>query len=450
MKTIFFDLETTDLNFVGQILNYAFVAVDSSWKITDTLHGTIKVSPLQLPSPYAILANRVDLIKHQETAEDTEPNAMLKIRHWLDDVIEKEKDPVKLIGFNSVRFDVPFLRTSMIRNGINPYHPQLRYGDVLHVAQKLAAVNPSFDAMLGVNKSLKLERLCQLENIMQGKQTHESLDDVLITIELAKHFSNNYGIDVRSWSEYEAKKFEDGKKVVIKVFPEKDAKYHQDEYANNKTSARLVCLDVDKAYSLWIDIDAWKEGKGADSISWYSKAYSTFFVDKEIKDEATLSLAAEAREDLSMFNLKNFFPERNCDIEQFIYMMKFNENGALSDAIWSGNTDGLKQLNSKYGSKLYLRYLMNQKPLSETFDMVKKYALYRYGGKMKVNKMDITQNDPKSFHITYGELLNTLDKLLSEKQGEDKKLLTSLLEFYKQSPITIVAGDELIGVVNAS
>lgn len=444
MKSIFFDLETTDLNFVGQILNYAFVVVGDQWEVVDTLHGTIKVSNLQLPSPYAILANRVDLIQHQEEAEDNEQQAMAKIRMWLERTIETERNPVKLIGFNSIRFDLPFLRTSMIRNGVNPYHPQLRYGDLLHVAQKLAAVNPSFDAMLGANKSLKLERLCQLENIMDTKQTHESLDDVLITIKLAKHFATYYGIDVRKWTEYEAGKYEDGRTVVMKVFPEKDAKYHQDEFANNRSNARMVALDVDKSYALWIDIDLWKEGKGAEAVSWYSKAYSNFFVEKVIKDPEAIALAQEAREDLSMFNLKNFFPERNCDIEQFIYMMKFNESGALSDAIWSNNLDGLKQLNSKYGSKLYLRHLMNNKPLSETVELVRKYALYRYGGKMKVNKMDINENAPQSFHITYNELVSSANKLLEERTDkEDKKLLKSLIKFYEQSPITIAAGKEL-------
>lgn len=443
MNSIFFDLETSDLNFVGQILNYAFVLVDSDWNAIDTLHGTVRVSNLQLPSPYAILANRVDMTQHQQDAEDSEPNAMLKIRQWIENIVENETDPIKLIGFNSTRFDVPYLRTSMIRNGINPYHPQLRYADLLHVAQKVATVNKHFDLLLGENKSLKLDRLCKLAGILSRDQSHESLDDVLITIELAKHFSLSYGHDVRDWSAYEAKKYEDGRTVVLKVFPEKDAKY-QDEYSNNSRSARLVALDVDKKYSLWIDIDLWRQGRGRDSISWYSKETSTFFVDSVIKDDTLNDLAIGAREDLSSINLKNFFPERNCDIEQFIYMMRFNENEALSDAIWSNNTSTLKNISSKYGSKLYLRHLMNSKPWSESTAMIKSYALYRYGGKMKVDKMDIAQNYPKSFHTTYNELINSTTNLLNgTTKTEDKKLLSSLLKFYEQSPITLVAGEEL-------
>lgn len=450
MKTIFFDLETTDLNFVGQILNYAFVLVDKDWKTLDTLHGTIKISNVQLPSIYAILANRVDVLEHQKVAEDTEPQAMAKIRAWLDNILENSKDPIKLIGYNSVKFDVPFLRTSMIRNGINPYHPNLKLGDLLHVAQKIATVNPSFQAMLGDNKSLKLERLVQLENISSEKQKHESLADVLITIELAKHFATHYGLDVRTYQEYEAKKHEKGT-VVIKAFPEKDAKYHQDEYANNKTKARLVCLDYDKNYSLWIDIDDWSAGKGKASISWYAKGYSTFFVSgTDTSDEAN-DLALHALEDLSIWNLKNFFPERNCDIEQFIYMMKFDESGALSQAIWSGDTTLLKELQSKYGSKLYMRYLINQDP-NVPESIIENYALYRYGGKLKTDKMDdksvfVPGVYNKSFHTTYKELEQQTRKVAFESTKEEDRLLAqSLLFFYQQSPIVKVAGEKLLAL----
>lgn len=449
MKTIFFDLETTDLNFVGQILNYAFVLVDGDWKTLDVLRGNIKISNVQLPSIYAILANRVDVIEHQQIAEDTEPQAMAKIRAWLDNILENSKDPVKLIGYNSVKFDVPFLRTSMIRNGINPYHPNLKLADLLHVAQKTATVNPSFQAMLGPNKSLKLDRLVQLANISTEKQKHESLADVLITIELAKHFAANYGLDVRTYQEYEAKKHEKGA-IVIKAFPEKDAKYHQDEYTNNKTKARLVCLDYDKNYSLWIDIDDWAAGKGRDSISWYAKGHSTFFVSGIDNSDEAQDLALHAKEDLGIFNLKNFFPERNCDIEQFIYMMKFDESGALTRAIWNNDTTSLKELRSKYGSKLYMRYLINQDP-NVPESVIENYALYRYGGKLKTNKMDdksvfVPGVFNPSFHTTYKELEQQAKKIATESTKEDSLLAQSLLFFYQQSPIVKIAGNKLLAL----
>lgn len=450
MKTIFFDLETTDLNFVGQILNYAFVVVDENWNVIEQLTGKIKISRFQLPSPYAILSNRVDVLKHQQEVSEEEPYAMSRIKNWLNNIVEEEGDDIKLIGYNSMKFDVPFLRTSMIRNGINPYHWNLKYTDLLNVCQKLATANPSFRDRLGPGLSLKLQNVAQCEGVLEGQQDHESLSDVILTINLAKHLAANYGIDVRTYRQYEPEKYEDGERVVIKVSPERDEKYHREYYFNYKSRARLVALDVDKNYSLWVDIDDWRDGKRKDAVSWYAKQYSPFFIDGVDDSEEALELAESAQESLADINLSNFFPPRNCDIEQFIYMMKFDELNALYDAIWRNDLSTLKAIGGKYSSQLYLRYVANFRSLDKESvrALFKDYALYRYGGKLKTNKMDDQSEYQEgvfnpSFHITYNELSAQVDSLIKEKTGEDKKLLQSLREFYDNSDIVAVAGKEL-------
>lgn len=451
MKTIFFDLETTDLNFVGQILNYAFVVVDNNWEIVDQLTGKIKVSRTQLPSPYAILANRVDIIEHQNTVDDEEPLAMAKIKQWLTDVIESQKVPTKLIGFNSMKFDVPFLRTSMIRNGVNPYHYNMKCTDLCHVAQKLATVNESFRERLGPGQSLKLENLLKVENLLEGSQEHESLSDVLLTIDLAKHYATYYGIDVRTYRQYEPWRYQNGETVVIKVSPVKDKLCHNENFYVAKPRARMVALDVDKKYALWIDIDSWADGERRGAISWYAQEYSPFFVDGKDKSEEARVLAAKARESLSDISLLNFFPLRNCDIEQFIYMMKFAELDALYDAIWRNDLSTIKQLGGKYSSQLYLRYVANYGDLSKksTQTILQNHLLYRYGGKLKINKMDNTTEYVEgvyneSFHATYGEMLAQTKNLLLEKEDiEDRRLLEKLIKYYKSSAVQKFAGDAL-------
>lgn len=50
VKAIFYDLETTDREFVGQILNYSFILVDEQLNVVRELNGDIRISRLQLPS----------------------------------------------------------------------------------------------------------------------------------------------------------------------------------------------------------------------------------------------------------------------------------------------------------------------------------------------------------------------------------------------------------------
>ena len=147
MKSIFFDLETSDKNPIRQILNYSFILVDDDFSIVSELSGLIQLSRLQLPAPEAILANRIDVTQHQKLAIDTEREAMAKIQSFIEHCIElhagNEKLPI--IGYNSARFDIPYLRTSLIRNGINPYFSgKIIIRDLLFASRKLAASDVRF------------------------------------------------------------------------------------------------------------------------------------------------------------------------------------------------------------------------------------------------------------------------------------------------------------------
>lgn len=449
MKSIFFDLETTDLNFIGQILNYAFVEVNEDWSIESKLTGTIKISRLQLPNPYAILATGIDVLEHNNSATDLEHIALVKIQKYLQGIIEKQ--PTRLIGYNSNNFDVPFLRTSMIRNGLNPYFGgSVKYGDLIHAVKRVSSENDEFISLLDKREdgkpSYRLESVTKSLGLLDRnkKQDHESLSDVLLTIELAKHLSKNYDLDIRTYDSYEAKLI-GNKCKLVKVYPriERDNTKTLDEYCY------YALLEQNKTQALWINLKKFEDGMGKESVSWYNKNTSPFFIQETITDENQKLRAIKARESLSNITLENFWPDKNCDVEQFIYMLPINEISALYDAIWRKDLYMIKERQSKYASQLYLRFLCNNKDIDVVESQIKNYALYRYGGRLKLDKenFDIEYQEgvySNSFHPTYKELIDEIDKL-SQIQ-ENYKLMTSLKQFYTKSVISTICGKELLKI----
>jgi hypothetical protein len=462
-NTIFFDLETTDVSPVGQILNFAFIEVDNNWNEVSSFCDRIRISRTQLPRAGAICANRVDVLEHQELATLDEPIAMKKIRDYLEERIGQAGE-ITLIGFNSHRFDVPYLRTSMLRNGVSPYFPRKQFvnRDLLHVAQKLAVSNEDFrkvigaydyDAEKGERPSLRLERLLKLHGLLaeDESQLHESEDDVRQTIALAKTFLDKYGLDVRKYQPYEPKN-----NIALKEFPEWEVQYHFDPDQDSSPRALMVKLEENFPYSLWVNVSRYEAlspedkkdpAKRRKCVSWYSSNGSTFFCgDLEITEE----LSEKCHKILSRFgdiNLGNFFPDRNCDVEAFIYMMGFDENRALYNAIWQKDKTELKRLGQKYSSELYLRYLINNANMNEIIsNLLHDYTIYRYGSRMKTNKYDVESqfqdgvyND--SFHPCFNDLLEEISLL--KQDPENEKLMESLESFYFDSPIYKLAGKEL-------
>jgi DNA polymerase III epsilon subunit-like protein len=446
MKSIFFDLETTDLSPVGQILNYAFVEIDENWNLCSCLRGNIKLSRLQLPNPGAICATQIDVFEHNKLADLAEPGAMAKIQKYIADIAEWED--TRLIGYNSNRFDVPYLRTSMIRNGLNPYFGgSIKYGDVLHVVKRLCCDNPEFSEKLqkkdNGQPSLKLESVAKSLGLLTEEQKHESLSDVMLTIKLAKYIHENYGIDVRSYSSYEVatKNFD-----AIQVFPFIDAEGQaiSDEYCY------MALLEQNKTQALWINLKKFEDGLGKDSVAWYNKNTSALFVRNTVSNPATEKRAAAARAALADVKISNFFGPKNCDVEQFIFMMPISEIGALYEAIWMKDLTNLKHMKSKYGSQLYLRHLANEAPIETVEDKIKDYALYRYGGKLKLDKEDydnkyVSGVYNEGFHPSFNELLAQIDTLAKEQKNAH--VMSQLKKYYETSVICSLVGEELRKIV---
>ena len=193
-RIIFFDLETTSLHRVGQILNFCFVCVDRSWNELARLKGEIKVSRLELPDPLAIVSTGIDIIALNERATYSEREAMMEIQHFFDTWNIPKK--TALSGYNIERFDVPFLRTSMLRSGVFPYaHPQsndllllvrhlLGTQDELRADYQEFLVDQQADSVPRI--SATLEKVSKYFGLLTNAQAHESEDDVELTIALAR------------------------------------------------------------------------------------------------------------------------------------------------------------------------------------------------------------------------------------------------------------------------
>lgn len=448
MRTIFFDLETSDFHPVGQILNYAFVEIDDDWNIRSCLHDKIKISRLQLPSPDAIAANKIDVLQHELEAQDPEHVAIEKIHSYLSSIIEPHE--TRLVGYNSSRFDIPYLRTSMIRNGLNPYFGgSIKYGDVLHAVKRLACDNEDFISKLSRRENggviLKLESVTKAFGLLShdAVQEHESLADVMLTIKLAKLIADNYGIDVRHYSAYEVDKNKKFDAVKMFAFSDEAGKKSADE------SRLLALLTQNKTQSLWINLNMFKEGAGQRSVFGFNKVSSFFFVKEYVVDDDVRALAEKARQELSHINFTNFYSDKNCDVEQFIYMLPMNEICSLFGAIWRRDMYLLKESKNKIASQLYLRHLCRIAPLDKVSEQIAEYAKYRYGGEMKTNKDNLDARFKaavfdENFHVTYKELLARIDEL--SKNESLTSLMHSLKTFYENSDIVKVAGEHLLSI----
>lgn len=443
MKSIFFDLETTDLKPVGQILNYAFVEVDENWTMRSCLRGSIALSRLQLPVPAAICANRIDVFEHNKFADATEPVALAKIQKYIADIVEWED--TRLIGYNSNKFDVPYLRTSMIRNGLNPYFcGSIKYGDVLYAVKKLANENPNFyEALIKKEDgqpSFKLESVAKSFGLLTEEQKHESLSDVMLTIKVAQHLAKNFGVDIRTYTSYEVDTKQDFDAIQVYPFKDESGNRVSDEHCY------MCLLEDNKNQSLWINIKRFEEGAGKAAVSWYNKNTSSLNVRAHLKNDELEKRARAAREGLSHITLENFFPPKNCDVEQFIFMMPISDIGSLYEAIWMKDLTNLKKTKSKYASQLYLRYVSNEMPIESSEQQIKDYALYRYGGRLKTSKENFDSKYQEGvynedFHPTYNELLSEIDRL--SQNENNKHLMEQLRKYYESSTIVSLVGEEL-------
>jgi len=461
MTAIFYDLETTDLCPIGQILNCCFIAVDTAWNEIGRLELNVHLSPLQLPSPEAVLKNRTRVLDHQNQSPLREHVAMRQIHSFICDQIDNSPQGVELIGYNSARFDLNFLRTSMIRNGLNPYFfGRIVPRDLLHGSKFLSASDQSFPRNCAADAapngrdrlSLSLETLTRAFGLLDGSQAHHSHDDVELSIELAKLYHKLFGFDIRSTPTYSADnlhRLASQHGIVAAISPQYELTSDQ-----HGIRAPYALLHHDKKNGLWVNLKQYREGSGRNSVHWFSQNSGALFIepDKYLAEEYRDD-AASARQTFRDLNVNSFFPRSRCDIEADIYRLSFDDIRYLSEAIWTDSVEPLQLKGSDDARSLHLRHklaLVDWHSSSAALDQeLLKYARYRYGGGCNVSKSCLDTLDPgiehPAAHPTLQNLVQRIDAALAAATApEDRAILTQLKQWYDQSPIMRVAGRELL------
>jgi len=183
---LFYDIESTGLSKAfDQVLQFAAIRTDQSLKEIDRHEIKVKLRPDIIPSPRAILTNRIPI---SDLARGLcEYEATRQIHRLLN-----EPDTISL-GYNTLGFDDEFLRFSFHRNLLTPYTHQYRNGcrrmDLYPIAiiywlyKRQVLTWPEIHG----KPSLKLEHIGSANRMVSG-QSHEALVDVETTVELARRF----------------------------------------------------------------------------------------------------------------------------------------------------------------------------------------------------------------------------------------------------------------------
>lgn len=450
MPAIIYDLETSDKLPIGQIINYAFVVVDRNLQIIDRLYGEVKLSRLQLPDPDAIAANRVDIQKLQANASDNELAAALRIFNFLSSLRQESAEPITLIGFNSAKFDLGYLRTCLIRNGLNPYISGIRYGDILHGIRALYLRNQEFADLMrkhpGVDGKLsfRLENCAHALKLLDGAQTHNSMDDVILTLEVVREIYKRFDFNLIEYSAYEGISYHRSLKEGVTV-EALEIEYDIEKPARHNTLAYTL-LDANENAALWINLRRYAETPTREAVQWLRDGSAALYLNPQAKiDDCILKLAEKARADLKKFNLRNFFEETSCDIELHIYRLDFDARTLLERAIHINDRAPLRASKNRDLQQLFRRFILANYQFSQAaadkdiWSRLKAYAQWRYGGKMQTNKT----GEGSEFSGTFDQYVKRAE-VITKERPQLNALMQSLLAYYANSDIFTCCAAELL------
>jgi exonuclease I len=405
------------------------------------------------------LANRTDVQEHQKVARDSERVVLPKIVAFLAGCIEDARGAVPLVGYNSSRFDLNYLRTSFVRNGLNPYFGgKIIPRDLLHVVQKAYLVSPGFRELVlsqraGEKKlSLSLQTVGHALGLLSGEQAHESREDVLLTMRVSTWMQKECGIDAATFEAYEGGKLHSTVRsgtVYMQEQPEYDLS--QDEYS---IKTPMTLLDASGKAALWIDLQRYSEKQSPECIVWRSAAKHPFFVSQQaVQDPDLQRLARAALKQFTPITLKNFFQRSTCDIEMDIYRLDFDSLDIFSRAIEKNDKTILQECSNPDAKILWSRRQLANPSATisdpKMAEVLRKYALHRYGGKLQLlRSLDDSHVKEEGYHPTLASILRDLTQkrevaVIAGNQA-DQSLLDSLERYIRESDIVRVAGPELI------
>ena len=111
---IFYDFETSQKDFLGQILSYYFVLVDEHYQPIKECAGLIKPNRMELPACGAIVVNQLS-IQRCLTEGQRECDAAITIHQFLQQCTQ-DHGHVPLVGFNSARFDFKHVEKLLLKH----------------------------------------------------------------------------------------------------------------------------------------------------------------------------------------------------------------------------------------------------------------------------------------------------------------------------------------------
>lgn len=232
---VFYDLETSGLSpEFDQALQFAAIRTDQDLNEIDTFRLRCRLAPHVVPSPEALLVNRVTPSMLTDPAFPSYYEAMKAVRAKF-----VEWSPAIFMGYNSMGFDENFLRQGFYQTLQPTYLTNTTgnsRGDVLRVAHALTIYAPGVLAV-PTNGSrdpvYKLDRLAPANGYSSGDH-HEAMADVRATLHLARLGRNQAaGVweNMVRWTK---------KQSVVDFVTGEDAVWHSAVFGRNKPYSWLV------------------------------------------------------------------------------------------------------------------------------------------------------------------------------------------------------------------
>ena len=192
MKLIFYDTETTGINEkYDQLLQFAAILTDGNLNSLDHFSIRCRLLPHIVPSPEALLVNRVTPAQLTDPALPSHYQAIAAIQAKL-----AEWSPAIFLGYNSIRFDEEIIRQAFYQT----LHPLFvtntngsARGDVMrmfYAASVLGCPAIKIPADDKGQARFKLSMVAEA-NGYRPKVAHEAMADVETTIFLARFLKEN-------------------------------------------------------------------------------------------------------------------------------------------------------------------------------------------------------------------------------------------------------------------
>ena len=439
MRAVFFDLETTSLSRLGQVLQYSFFVTDHDYIPIKECSGQIALSPIELPDPGAILATGIPVLAHQRAGHPAEYEAARKIADFLRaecEACRACREPSYLMGYNAAGFDIPFLQTVFIRNGIDfNLTTQLVARDLLHSVQKLAVSQPTFYRFArgganGSKLSLSLEHTAKGMGLLNGDQAHSAREDVALTILVAQEIKRRFGHDPLTFKAFEPElPFGRPARPLIVNRLEPNYAVHRGQGAHRfiplsdagkETPYLLVESRGDK--SLWLNLKRFAASPVQDDVAmrealqYMHHAKKSFFMGSEPSAELREgALAARAWELCAHETLDGYFsrlPKR--DIEERLFFMPAE-----------GSADR---------AELRTRFELRRHGSERDPEAFRRYCESRYGEDFHSTGEDAGERR------SLAAMCKELDVLIGAAAPADREALLELRQLYHDSPVAEALG----------